>query len=35
MCDTYWVSPVNDMKNILETCNIKQLVSDYLYTKFN
>jgi hypothetical protein len=26
---------LNDMKNVLETCNIKQLVSDYLYTKFN
>jgi hypothetical protein len=26
---------INDMKNVLETCNIKQLVSDYLYTKFN
>jgi hypothetical protein len=25
---------LNDMKNVLETCNIKQLVSDYLYTKF-
>ena len=26
---------LNDMKKVLETCNIKQLVSDYLYTKFN
>jgi len=26
---------INDMKNVLETCNIKQLVGDYLYTKFN
>jgi len=26
---------INDMKDVLETCNIKQLASDYLYTKFN
>ena len=26
---------INDMKNVLETCNIKQLASDYLYSKFN
>jgi len=26
---------LNDMKDVLETCNIKQLASDYLYTKFN
>jgi hypothetical protein len=26
---------LNDMKNVLETCNIKQLASDYLYTKFS
>jgi hypothetical protein len=26
---------INDMKNVLETCNIKQLASDYLYKKFN
>ena len=26
---------INDMKDVLETCNIKQLVSDHLYTRFN
>jgi len=26
---------INDMKDVLETCNIKQLASDYLYKKFN
>jgi hypothetical protein len=26
---------INDMKNVLETCNIKQLAGDHLYTRFN
>jgi len=26
---------LNDMKDVLDTCTIKQLTSDYLYTKFN
>jgi len=26
---------INDMKDVLETCTIKQLASDYLYTRFN
>jgi hypothetical protein len=26
---------LNDMKDVLETCNMEQLASDYIYTKFN
>jgi len=26
---------INDMKDVLETSTVKQLASDYLYSKFN
>ena len=26
---------INDMKNVLETCNVQQLVNNYLYTHLN
>ncbi|MCL2179558.1 MAG: hypothetical protein FWB83_00375 [Treponema sp.] len=26
---------INDMKNVLETCNVQQLVNNYLYSKLN